>query len=120
MTKEITRKASKKEQLEAFFPPNPESSRLMIGVARGDYSATRIAHAVEDADASLLNLNVTSLGGEGSRLVVALRVDHRDPERVARSLERYGYEVTEMVGLDDPLADTARDRIRQILHDLDL
>ena len=52
--------------------------------------------------------------------MVDLRVSHRNAMAVARSLERYGYEVTEMVGLDDPLADTARDRIRQILHDLDI
>ncbi len=109
MTKDLAAKESKIDRTEAFFPPNPDSSRLLVGCAQSDYSASRIAHAVEDADASLINLNVTSLESPEAQLVVALRVDHRDPWRVARSLERYGYVILSM---EDGLADNETVRLR--------
>ncbi len=93
MTKEIAVKETKIDQLEVFFPPYDESCRLLIGCSHSDYSASRIAHAVEDANAQLLNLNVTSLEVDGCQIIVALRINHRNPELVARSLERYGYNV---------------------------
>lgn len=119
MTKEITIKENKLEQFEVFFPENPESSRLLVACAPHHYSASEVARAVEDCDARLLNLNVTSLALEGGRLGVALRVSHRDPERVARSLERYGYEV---VGLESDPDDDARlrDNLDQLLHLLEI
>ncbi len=119
MTKDLAAKENKNRQFEAFFPPNPDSSRLLVGCAQGDYSASRIAHAVEDADASLINLNVTSLESQAAQIVVALRVDHRDPDRVARSLERYGYEVadTDRSELaDDPVLQS---RLNELLHYLE-
>ena len=81
--------------------------------------ASRIARAVEDADARLLNLNVTSLSSEQAQLVVDLRVDHRNPERVARSLERYGYTIlnTDAGMLDD---DTTRSRYEELMKYLSL
>lgn len=93
MTKELVAKELNFDQIELFFPPQPDSSRLLIGMNPQDYSASQIAHAVEDADARLLNLNVTAIESPEARLVVALRVNHRDPERVARSLERYGFSI---------------------------
>ncbi|MDE6684329.1 MAG: hypothetical protein K2J94_04020, partial [Duncaniella sp.] len=48
--------------LERLFPPRDESSRLLVSCITSDYSASRIARAVEDADAHLLNLNVTTDG----------------------------------------------------------
>ena len=69
-----------------------ESSTLVLTCRRGDYSASRIARAVEDADAHLLNLNVTADSERSdSRIVAELRISHRDPEAAARSLERYGF-----------------------------
>jgi hypothetical protein len=96
MIKELPVKENKIEGRDAFFPDVPESSKLLIGCAAHDFSASRIAHAVEDVNASLLNLNVTSLQVDDFQLVVALRVNHRNPASVARSLERYGYTVVSM------------------------
>ncbi len=88
---------------------------------RSDYSASLIARAVEDCDAHLLNLNVTALSGEeADDLVVDLRINHRNALSVARSLERYGYEVTDIAGLDPAVADTVSDRIGLILHNLEI
>lgn len=101
-----------------LYPPRLESSRLLAMCLPVDYSASRIARAVEDADAQLLNLNITSdtLGME-NRVVFELRVDHRSPMAVARSLERYGYEVADVMGvggesLDGCLSDRVANLIR--------
>lgn len=113
----------------------PESSRLLVGCRREDYSASRIAHAVEDCNAHLLNLNVTSLQGEDMRhadgydpeeyadakfpVVFDIRVSHRDAAGIARSLERYGYTVLEAqnaAGVDD---ETLRDRLEMLFKYLE-
>lgn len=106
-------------ELEAFFPHNPDSSCLTVACAAADYAASRIARAVEDADAPLLNLNVTSGNSADSHVMVALRVGHRNPERVARSLERYGYNVlsVDADGADD---DTLRQRYEELMRYLRL
>lgn len=115
MTKDLAAKENKNIQIEAFFPPVPDSSRLLVGCGRDDYSASRIAHAVEDADASLINLNVTAFESRLAQVVVALRVDHRSPDRVARSLERYGYDIlcVDDGGLPD---DTIRRRYEELMR----
>lgn len=89
--------------LERLFPDFEESSTLLVSCIPSDYSASRIAHAVEDVNAHLLNLNVTSDGRlMDNRVVVELRVNHRNPGSVARSLERYGYEVEDVSSASDP------------------
>lgn len=75
-----------------LYPENPESSRFKVICKRGEYAASRIAHAVEDCDAHVLNLNVTAdTADNGASIVVDLRVAHRNVESVVRSLDRYGY-----------------------------
>lgn len=100
-----------------LFPHVDESSTLLVTCRRGDYSASRIARAVEDCDAHLLNLNVTSDSDRlDNRIVVELRVSHRNPLSVARSLERYGYEVAdfdETTPADDSII---RARLDELLH----
>lgn len=94
--------SSYEARLARLFPFVGDSSTLVLSCPKGDYSASRIAHAVEDCDAHLLNLNVTADRAESDgRLIVELRVSHRNPESVGRSLERYGYEVIDFVGGDD-------------------
>lgn len=110
---------------EYLYPPVADSSRLLVGCRREDYSASRIARAVEDCNAHLLNLNVTSMGGDNDSderpgfadtdpkfpVVFNIRVSHRDTAGITRSLERYGYTVLEAQnarGADD---DTIRERI---------
>ncbi|MDE5727470.1 MAG: hypothetical protein K2H83_00145 [Duncaniella sp.] len=101
-----------------LYPPRLESSRLLAMCLPGDYSASRIARAVEDADAQLLNLNITSDTLEvENRIVFELRVSHRSPLAVARSLERYGYEVADLIGaggesVDERLSDRVASLIR--------
>ncbi len=115
MTKDLPSKDDFFVSPHVFLAPVAETSQLVVSCAAGDYSASRIAHAVEDCDAPLLNLNVAAgdAAGVSSRVTVSLRIGHRDPERVARSLERYGYEVVSASG-----SDTSDDRLRRNYDEL--
>ncbi|MCH5318254.1 MAG: hypothetical protein J1E38_00925 [Paramuribaculum sp.] len=101
---------------ERVFPYAPESTELSVACYRGDFSASRIARAVEDADAHLLNLNITSEVLQTGEIVVDLRISHRSHSAVARSLERYGYNVIQV--RDHSAADndpTLSERVSQLL-----
>ncbi|MDE6311709.1 MAG: hypothetical protein K2L96_07840 [Muribaculaceae bacterium] len=123
----MTPRELKFEEGGALYPAHPDSSRLLVGCRRTDYSASRISTAVEDCDAHVLNLNITSLGenfsgAEGNDiLIVDLRVDHRSPAAISRSLERYGYSVLMTRGTDDddPRDDSLRNRINELLRYID-
>lgn len=114
--------SSTEARLARLFPFVGDSSTLVLSCPKGDYSASRIAHAVEDCDAHLLNLNVTADRAESDgRLIVELRVSHRNPESVGRSLERYGYEVIDFVGGDDSDDDSLmRSRYEELMMYLGL
>ncbi|MCM1347886.1 MAG: hypothetical protein NC338_00620 [Firmicutes bacterium] len=98
-----------------LFPPQPESCEISVACTRADYSASRIGHAVEDADAHLLNLNVTSETLPSGQLVVDLRVSHRDAGAVSRSLERYGYIPVQVRQGHDQLKDSMADRVASLM-----
>lgn len=100
---------------ERLFPMNEESSEIVVSCYRGDYSASRLAHAVEDADAHLLNLNLTSEVTPQGEIVVDLRVSHRDAMSVVRSLERYGYSVVQVRGHEESVDKTLMDRVSELL-----
>lgn len=102
--------------IEELFPPMGDTCEIQIVCHPTDYSASRIARAVEDCDAHLLNLNVTSGWTERGEVVVALRVGLRNPDAVVRSLERYGYTVTTTSGGNDDDDDTMRDRINELMR----
>lgn len=114
------------------FPPRQEWSELSVHCRREHFSASAIAHAVEDCDAHLLNLNVTSqrLAAAGSPVpddfdndvFVDIRVSARNGASVARSLERYGYEVDQILSSDahSPLTDTMRERLDLLIKSLEL
>ena len=107
---------------EYLYPPVADSSRLLVGCSREDYSASRIAHAVEDCDAHLLNLNGTSFNtgyyadtyyADNSKFPVVfdIRVSHRNADSIMRSLERYGYTVLDTEDAPGADNDTVRERI---------
>mgnify|MGYP005612521001 FL=1 len=78
-------------ELQRLFPHNPDTSRITMWCAAADYSASRIAHAVEDCDAQLINLNVVAESPVPGTVAVELRVGIRNGASVVRSLARYGY-----------------------------
>ena len=66
MTKELTAKDIKKLSADELYCPAPDASHMLVACRRDDYSASCMARAVEDADAHVLNLNVTALHPEGA------------------------------------------------------
>jgi hypothetical protein len=106
-----------------LFPPQEEECRLTVWCMPDQFSASAIARAVEDCDAHLINLNVTSDRTPDGELVVELRINHRHGESVARSLERYGYTVASIGNDradDDSMTAVAKERIGELLHYLDI
>ncbi|MDE6444295.1 MAG: hypothetical protein K2K64_07740 [Muribaculaceae bacterium] len=113
------------------IPPPEEQSTVTVTCPPADYSASRIAHAVEDADAHLLALSIHSapspLSDKSdlsdpsdlsalSDLTITLRISHTDPTAVTRSLERYGYEVisTSSPSHNDTITTIAIDRLQSL------
>lgn len=120
MTKDLTPKDAPVSDFDIFFPPTPDESRLLVGCRQIDYSASMIARAVEDCNAQVLNLNVTSLPSAQQHLVVDLRVNHRNAEPIARSLARYGYDVIDTRSGSLYETETMRSRANELLRYLEL
>lgn len=105
---------------ERLFPPNPECCELSVACTRSDYSASRISRAVEDADAHLLNLNVTSETLPSGEIIVDLRVSHRDAGAVRRSLERYGYPAISIRSGYDLMEQEIAERIGELMAHIEI
>ncbi len=97
MTKELLPKDTNSVDFARLFPPLADESRLLLECRRSDYSASIITRAIEDCDAQVMNLNVTDYAPaeDADVVVVAVRVNRRNTDSLARSLARYGYEVVE-------------------------
>ena len=102
------------------FPDNDTATELTLASRPVDYSAATIARAVEDCNAHLINLNVTDSRTPDGNLIVDIRVDHLNGETVARSLERYGYEVLGFNSPEQLSLDEARLRANELLRILDI
>lgn len=97
---------------------------LVVACRPTDFSASALAHAVEDSNAHLLNLNVTDRRLDDGRITVELRTNHRNGVSTARSLERYGFEVMAINGIvpdsDVQIDDTLRRRAAELTHILEI
>ena len=89
------------EGLGKMIAARDDSSVITLECDPRNYSASSIAHAIEDTDAHLVDL--LSMPGENGKLKVTLRIRHSDPSSAVRSLERYDYHVIEAHGSDDKL-----------------
>lgn len=112
-----------------LYWPGEDQSSLTVSCAPADYSASVIARAVEDCDAHLLALEVMPAdisAATRAALIIRLRINHRSPLAVARSLARYGYEALEIspmpdTGTDDYTADdTLTRRIAELIRHLEV
>ncbi len=120
MTKDFPPKDNMMMDFDVLFQVAGDQSQLLVSCRRTDYSASLLSRAVEDCDAQVLNLNVTSLDGGVSRLLVALRVNHRNPAAVAHSLERYGFEVVDATSGSEDENERMRQRANEVLRYLEL
>ena len=84
------------EGLGSMIASRDDCSVITVECSPEDYSASVLAHAVEDSDAHLVDL--FSAPGDDGRIRVTLRVRHSDPTAAVRSLERYDYHVVEAHG----------------------
>lgn len=89
----IINETSLLEGIGRMIAPRDDCSVINVECQPSDYSASALAHAVEDSDAHLVDL-FSAPGPEG-QLSITLRVRHSDPTAAVRSLERYGYHVVE-------------------------
>lgn len=98
------------EGLAREFTGRGDCAVLTLSCAVSDYSASRIAMAVEDTGFHLLDL-WTSPSDQPGRMQVTLRLQCADPSATVRALERYGYEVEQVYSRDYADADTASQRL---------
>lgn len=81
------------EGLGRMIAARDDCSVITLECRPEDYSASLIAHAVEDSDAHLTDL--FSVPEADGHLLVTLRVRNSDPTPTVRSLERYDFKVVE-------------------------
>lgn len=81
------------EGIGKMLAARDDCSIITVECPPEDYSASVLAHAVEDTDAHLVDLFSTP--GENGLVRVTLRVRQSDPTAAVRSLERYDYHVVE-------------------------
>lgn len=105
--------------LSHLFPDAGESSRLKVVCRRAHYSASALSRAVEDAEAHLLNLNITDEVPFEGGITIEIRISHRHPTAAARSLERYGYTVA-WVSDPDESTQITRERLDQLMAHLNV
>lgn len=101
-----------------MMPHSDEFSEIMAHADNRTYSASAMARAVEDSDASLISL-LTYPDDEGG-LNVYLRINRADPSHAARSLERYGYSVTYAHGPENSEAELSEQRLTELQHYLNI
>lgn len=100
------------EGMGRLLAARDDSSEITVECYPEDYSASRLAHAVEDADAHLVDL-ISGPSAEGL-VRVTLRVRREDPSPVVNSLERYGYHVTDSSGSAYGDAEVALERLLEL------
>ena len=82
------------ESMQRMIALRDDCSLVTVECAPADYSASHLAHAVEDADVHLVDL--LSTPRDHGLINVTLRVRCSDPTPVVHNLERYGYDVTDV------------------------
>ena len=97
------------EALTRQIASRDDCSIIELECYPADYSASHIAHAVEDSDVHLVDM-MTNPSSDG-RMRVTLRVRCEDPTPTVHSLERYGYEVTGSYGHSDVGRTAALERL---------
>lgn len=118
-----------KKQIDSFVSAtNPknflelaenESSLIVLDVALKDYTLSEIARLVEDNNARIVRLETLPLA-DGMSLLVSLKIDLKDISAVLRSFERYSYNVVYYFMRDGEMNETYEERLRELMHYLDI
>ena len=103
--------------IDELYPAIEGSSHLLIGCRKSDFSASRIAKAVEDCDAHMLNLNVMRDESMHYDLLADIRINRISGEAVAR----YGfYVISFSTGSSDSTDSSLQRRVDELLHYINL
>ena len=106
------------QALSVLLPHSDEYSELMVRTDTRSYSASALARAVEDTEASLISM-LAYPAGDGD-INVYLRINRADPSHAVRSLERYGYFVAYAHGAENSQAELTADGILELQHYLNI
>lgn len=121
LEKFITGELTPMERFSALSPQKHDSSELLLTCHPSDYSASAIARAVEDCDAQLLGLSVSSMRDDNGRPVVSICVNRLATDGIERSLARYGFET---IYSSNPASEEDRrramERVNELLHYLEI
>lgn len=102
--------ASMLEGMGRMIAARDDCSVITVECRPEEYSASQLAHAVEDSDAHLVDL-MTAPAEDGS-LRVTLRVRLSDPTTTVHNLERYDFHVVDAHGSENPRStEIALDRL---------
>ena len=96
-----------------------EHSLIILDVPVKDYTLAEIARLVEDNNARIIRLEVLPTK-DGLSLLVSLKLDINDLSAVLRSFERFSYNVIYYFMKEGEINDTYEDRLKELLHYLDM
>ena len=96
-----------------------EYSLVVLDVPIKDYTLTEIARLVEDNNARIFRVEVIP-SKDGLSLLVSLKMDITDISSVLRSFERFNYNVIYYFMKEGEINDTYDDRLKELLHYLDM
>ncbi len=96
-----------------------ENSLVILDVPVKDYTLTEIAKLVEDNNARITRLEVLP-NNDGLSFLVSLKIDVSDLSAVLRSFERFNYNVVYHFMKEGEINDTHDDRLKELLHYLDM
>ena len=118
-----------KKQIKSFVSAtNPEeylefagyeNSLIILDVAIKDYTLSEIARLVEDNNARIVKLETLPLE-DGLSFLVSLKMDVIDISAVLRSFERYSYNVVYYFMRKGEMNETYEDRLKELMHYLDI
>ncbi len=87
------------EGMGKMLAQRDDSSVITVECQPSQYSASSIAHAVEDADMHLVDLFTRP--SDNGNILVTLRVRSLDPLSAISSLQRYGFTIVDSAPLAD-------------------
>lgn len=96
-----------------------ENSLVILDVPVKDYTLTEIAKLVEDNNARITRLEVLP-NNDGLSFLVSLKIDVSDLSAILRSFERFNYNVVYHFMKEGEINDTHDDRLKELLHYLDM
>lgn len=101
--------ASLLESLGRLISARDDSSVITVECNAADYSASILAHAVEDNDVHLVDL--LSHPAVDGKISIMLRIRCSDPTAVIHTLERHGYNVVEVSAGNTANSEIAAERL---------